>query len=100
VSLDFGESAQRWLNEQDPRALRIAREIIKRMEDLREVRARDEHERVFRSHSDGIIQGLTLALSYLGGRPGDISITGARGYLNHVEVADQYVAEAKAKAQP
>lgn len=98
MSLDFAGAAQRWLDEQDPRALLVAREIIKRTDDLRSFRARDESERVFRSRSDGIIQGLTLALSYLGDRPGDISITGARGYLNHVETADRYITEAKAEA--
>ena len=84
--LDLAGSASRWLAEQDQRAVRIAAEVIARRAAYREVRESD------RMHESGVIYGLRLALSYLGDRPGDISDTGAEGFISEVEAADRYAA--------
>ena len=91
-----GASA-RWLAEQDGRALLIARDIISRRKSLAEpprwTSPDSEFRRVSQARDEGVIAGLRLALSYLGDRPGDISDTGAEGFIVTVESADEYVRE-------
>ncbi len=75
------ESAARWLATQPEPNLRIAREIISRRKTARRA---DRYD-------NGMIAGMRLALSYLSDRPGDISQTGAEGYIIDVENADDLV---------
>jgi hypothetical protein len=94
-----GWSAAKWLARQDERAVRIAREIISRREALRQLPHREDSETT-RLLDDGFIGGLRLALSYLGDRPGDISQTGAEGFIASVEHADELIAEDSTAASP
>ena len=88
--MSLAESSARWLAEQNPKSLCITYEILSRREKFAAVR---ESERM---HESGVIYGLTLALSHVqGDRPGDISSTGAEGFISNVESAGQYIAEAK-----
>ena len=82
------ESAAAWLAQQHPGSLLIVREILRR----RSGALSDMHE-------SGVVYGLELALSYLGDRPGDISLTGAGGYIDDVEHASR-LAASQAPASP
>ena len=53
------------------------------------LRRRRHRERVQRAYESGFIDGLRTALSCLGDRPGDISQTGAEGFIISVEQADE-----------
>jgi hypothetical protein len=86
------QSSARWLAEQSPPRLRIAREIIRRREALKQLAGRPDRV-VTTEHENGIAFGLLLALSYLGDRPGDISPAGAEGYLSQVGQADELAAK-------
>lgn len=81
-------SAARWLAGEPDGNLRIARDIIIRREAYRDLR--DDAECWFAS---GQIDGMRRALAMLSGRPGDISQTGAEGYVSDVRFADELVAE-------
>lgn len=76
-------AAVRWLREQQPGALMIAREIMRR-------RAANPSG----MYESGTVYGLTLALSYLSDRPGDISSTGAETFISDVQDADARLAAA------
>jgi hypothetical protein len=90
--VNFSGSARKWLHSQPEPNLRIAREIITRRKALAGVRAdlRDTNTAVY---ENGVVWGMRLALSYLSDRPGDISDTGAEGFISNVESADEMAAE-------
>jgi hypothetical protein len=91
------EAAADWLASQPESSLRIAREIITRRAVLQNPGPASAAEDLVawpgndlsRRYEEGMLAGLRLALSYLGDRPGDISQTGAEGYLTDVEFADR-----------
>jgi hypothetical protein len=80
------DSAKKWLEAQPEPNLRIAREIIARRKKTPLFRPNDAYD-------NGVIWGMRLALSYLSDRPGDISQTGAEGFIGDVESADGMTAE-------
>jgi hypothetical protein len=91
-SWTVAEAAAKWLTTLDSHQVAIAREIIR----LRAVQAgpvsRDQGAGA-RWFNSGEIYGMTRALSMLGDRPGDISSTGAGGLIDHIDLADQAIAE-------
>lgn len=91
-------SAANWLAEQPEGSLRIARDIIARRAAYRDPASRPQNQRsqVFES---GEISGLRRALSMLSDRPGDISLTGAEGYILAVESSDLMVTGAAANEE-
>lgn len=89
----FAETAKRWLDAQPGPSLRIAREITKRRKELAPRVLREGESVTGRAWENGTIHGLRVALSYLGDRPGDISDTGAEGFITQVESADEMAAE-------
>jgi hypothetical protein len=82
-------AAVNWLAQQDGRAVLIAREIITRREALTRMTPSNSGK----PYQNGFVAGLRLALSYLGERPGDISQTGAEGFIVQVESADRMLTE-------
>ena len=93
--MSFSDTATKWLASQPESKLRIAREIIECRKALAQMRP-DADSDVHRWSESGVITGLLRALSCLGDRPGDISDTGAGGYVTTVESADDMAAEADA----
>lgn len=90
-------SAARWLASQPEGNVAIAREILRRRAALRSPgRKADEWSDV---HQSGVIDGMLRALAMLGDRPGDISRTGAGGFVDSVGMADQLVAKAAAEEE-
>jgi hypothetical protein len=88
------DAVRNWLARQNAGDLRTAREIIARREALTQFRP-DADNDGHRWHENGVVWGMRLALSYYGPRPGDISDTGAEGFIRDVENADEMVAEQK-----
>ena len=86
--IDLQQAAANWLASQDEKALRIAREIISRRQAFGSLPRGPRTASGALAHESGLIDGLRLALSYLGDRPGDISQTGAEGFIIDVEQAD------------
>lgn len=92
----MADPVARWLASQPKGKLRIAREIIRRRKALRAFRG-DSWQREHGTQESGLLEGMRLALSYLCDRPGDISQSGAEGFISAVEDADQLVAKAAAE---
>ena len=95
--MNFSDNAKKWLDSQPEPNLRIAREIISRRKALAPRALAEDASITGRAWENGAIQGLRLALSYLSDRPGDISDTGAEGFIMQVESADEMAAEATAE---
>lgn len=86
-------SAARWLASQPEGNVAIAREILRRRAAL----PRFASDSFTMGHDSGVIDGMLRALAMLSDRPGDISQTGAGGFVDSVEMADQLVAKAAAE---
>ena len=93
--MSMAQAAQNWLDAQEPGRLLIAREILARREETRLNPGRNELQRAARRYDHGVIDGLRRALSFVSDRPGDISDTGAEGFIQNVRSADEMLAEAK-----
>lgn len=93
VSDPMAASSARWLASQPEGDVAIAREILRRRAEL----PRFASDSFTTGHDNGVIDGMLRALAMLSDRPGDISQTGAGGFVDSVEMADQLVAKAAAE---
>lgn len=91
----LAECLRRWLEDEGEAKVAIAREVIRRRADLARGKG---FGNVDGPHAQGMERGMILALSYLCDRPGDISQTGAEGFISDVQYADELLGELEATA--